>query len=167
MCRAVDILISLGGDGTLLALVRKSYGYNKPILGINAGNLGFLADTRVEEIDDMIDLLINREYRVDRRMLIYGYIETEVKKHKILRLMMVGINKTHNIPHYGKNWMAFMNCGWFKCYNGNGLPQIYPLRAPTQIIYPLEGPIPNPLPPKVIYNGLPISPTFSNPTPSK
>ncbi len=52
--------------GTLLALVRKSYGYNKPILGINAGNLGFLADTRVEEIDDMIDLLINREYRVDR-----------------------------------------------------------------------------------------------------
>jgi len=54
-----DILISLGGDGTLLALVRKSYGYNKPILGINAGNLGFLADTRVEEIDDMIDLLTN------------------------------------------------------------------------------------------------------------
>ncbi len=119
MCRAVDILISLGGDGTLLALVRKSYGYNKPILGINAGNLGFLADTRVEEIDDMIDLLINREYRVDRRMLIYGYIETEVKKHKFYAFNDVVITRP-TISHMAKI-DAFIDSDWFNSYYGDGL----------------------------------------------
>ena len=34
MCEKSDVLISLGGDGTLLSLVRRSYGYDKPVLGI-------------------------------------------------------------------------------------------------------------------------------------
>ncbi len=143
MCRAVDILISLGGDGTLLALVRKSYGYNKPILGINAGNLGFLADTRVEEIDDMIDLLINREYRVDRRMLIYGYIETEVKKHKFYAFNDVVITRP-TISHMAKI-DAFIDSDWFNSYYGDGLlistptgSTAYNLSLGGPILYPLS-----------------------------
>ena len=51
MCKVSDFLVSLGGDGTLLSLVRRSYGYHKPVLGINAGNLGFLADISIDEVE--------------------------------------------------------------------------------------------------------------------
>ena len=37
ICEKSDFLVSLGGDGTLLSLVRKSYGSHKPVVGINAG----------------------------------------------------------------------------------------------------------------------------------
>jgi len=46
MCEKSDFFVSLGGDGTLLSLVRRSYGFDKPVVGINAGTLGFLADIK-------------------------------------------------------------------------------------------------------------------------
>ncbi len=51
MCEKSDFLVSLGGDGTLLSLVRRSHGYNKPVVGINAGNLGFLADVTIDDVE--------------------------------------------------------------------------------------------------------------------
>ena len=50
MCKESDFLVSLGGDGTLLSLVRRSHGYHKPVVGINAGNLGFLADVTIDDV---------------------------------------------------------------------------------------------------------------------
>ena len=74
MCEAADFLVSLGGDGTLLSLVRRSYGYHKPVVGINAGNLGFLADITIDDVDNFLAQLLNGEYRIDERMMIEGYI---------------------------------------------------------------------------------------------
>ena len=48
LCRKVDFLISVGGDGTLLSVVRKSFKYDKAVLGINRGTLGFLTDISME-----------------------------------------------------------------------------------------------------------------------
>ncbi len=75
LCQNSDFLVSLGGDGTLLSLVRRSYGQNKPVLGINAGNLGFLADITLDEVEDFLSQLINHEYRIDERMMIEGFIQ--------------------------------------------------------------------------------------------
>ncbi|MEY3001883.1 MAG: hypothetical protein RLZZ428_258 [Pseudomonadota bacterium] len=74
MCEASDFLVSLGGDGTLLSLVRRSYGHHKPVVGINAGNLGFLADITIDDVDNFLSQLLNGEYRIDERMMIEGYI---------------------------------------------------------------------------------------------
>ncbi len=65
-----DIIISIGGDGTLLALSRDSYSYNKPILGINAGNLGFLTDIGLEEMEEFIEKIFQNDYRIDNRMVL-------------------------------------------------------------------------------------------------
>ena len=48
------IVISLGGDGTLLHAACKAAQYNKPIMGINMGNLGFLTDTDVIHAEDAL-----------------------------------------------------------------------------------------------------------------
>jgi NAD+ kinase len=78
MCDMCDILVSIGGDGTLISLARRSYKYNKPIMGINAGKLGFLTDVRVDEIESIIEQFFNNEYRIDKRMM----LRIEVNKEK-------------------------------------------------------------------------------------
>ncbi len=80
MCKECDFLISLGGDGTLLSLVRRSYKYDKPVAGINAGNLGFLADVKIDEVENFLKQLKNGECRIDERMMIEGEIRTPEKK---------------------------------------------------------------------------------------
>ena len=67
----VDALISLGGDGTLLDTVSLVRDSGIPILGINFGRLGFLANLGKEEINTAIDAIVNREYVIDNRTLIH------------------------------------------------------------------------------------------------
>ena len=70
MCQKSDIIISLGGDGTLISVSRRSFKYNKPILGINIGKLGFLVDVDINELENFIDKLFKNEYRIDKRMVL-------------------------------------------------------------------------------------------------
>lgn len=66
----VDVLVSLGGDGTLLdtlTLVRNS---GIPVIGINFGRLGFLASINKEGIKSAIDALIKKEFTLDKRRLL-------------------------------------------------------------------------------------------------
>lgn len=70
LCNNADVLISLGGDGTLLdtlALVRDS---GIPVIGINFGRLGFLASINKNEIKNAIQALLNKEYSLDKRTLL-------------------------------------------------------------------------------------------------
>ena len=55
LCLKVDFLISVGGDGTLLSVVRKSFNFEKPVLGINLGTLGFLTDICMEQLPKFIE----------------------------------------------------------------------------------------------------------------
>jgi NAD+ kinase len=75
MCDKADFLVSLGGDGTLLSLVRRSYVFKKPVVGINAGTLGFLADVTIEDVDTFLEQLFTDEYRIDDRMMIEGHVK--------------------------------------------------------------------------------------------
>lgn len=74
LCNKVDFLISVGGDGTLLSVVRKSYKYDKPVLGINLGTLGFLTDISMEQLPSFIKDLKNNIYKIDNRMMVEGSI---------------------------------------------------------------------------------------------
>jgi NAD+ kinase len=65
-----DMLISIGGDGTILraaGLVRNS---GVPILGINAGRLGFLATVQKENIAEFMQFIINKKYTISKRTLL-------------------------------------------------------------------------------------------------
>jgi len=67
-----DIIISLGGDGTMLSTAFHAHFYDKPVLGINLGKLGFLVETDIQNIDKVIDEIKNKEYKVEDRMVIEG-----------------------------------------------------------------------------------------------
>src|ERR1700731_1887868 len=71
----VDFFITLGGDGTLLRLVRDLRGKMKPVMGINFGSLGFLTGFGGPGFDDAAKALALGNYRVDERTLLEASIE--------------------------------------------------------------------------------------------
>ena len=69
-----DIAISLGGDGTLLSTANRIGNRQIPILGINLGRLGFLTDVQAHELDNLDDIIFNKKYKVDDRMVLRAEI---------------------------------------------------------------------------------------------
>lgn len=65
-----DIAISMGGDGTFLEAASRVRNKNIPILGINVGRLGFLADVSPDEIEDAINDIYEGIYKIDERSVI-------------------------------------------------------------------------------------------------
>lgn len=72
-----NFMMSIGGDGTFLDAVAIVGDSNIPIMGINTGRLGFLANTNLNEVDKSIDDLKNGNYQIGKRMLLQ--LETERK----------------------------------------------------------------------------------------
>ena len=142
LCERSDFLVSLGGDGTLLSLVRRSYGYSKPILGINAGNLGFLADIRIDEVGAFLETMLGGEYRIDDRMMIEGFLRSRegIKEFYAFNDVVITrptISKMAKID-------ASIDGEWFNTYSGDGLiistptgSTAYSMAAGGPIIYPL------------------------------
>lgn len=64
----VDILLVLGGDGTLLLAARLLEGTDQPILGINLGSLGFLTELGLEELFGSLERVLNGEYTIEPRV---------------------------------------------------------------------------------------------------
>lgn len=66
----VDFLISIGGDGTFLRSARLVGRTGIPIIGINTGRLGFLADTGIDELNEILNDILEKKYHTESRGLI-------------------------------------------------------------------------------------------------
>ena len=67
-----DIIVSIGGDGTVLTTGFLARNSGAPILGINFGKLGFLAEYEIKNLDNLIDELLNGEYHIEERITLTG-----------------------------------------------------------------------------------------------
>lgn len=67
--RECDIMIAIGGDGTILKASSYASAYDKPLLGINTGRLGFMASMEPDELEDLSKLK-TRDYVVETRMML-------------------------------------------------------------------------------------------------
>lgn len=75
-----DFLISLGGDGTLLGVGRRSCQYNTPILGVNLGTLGFLTAEEKNRAEYAIDKVLAGAYKLEKRMMLQTSIATGTER---------------------------------------------------------------------------------------
>lgn len=73
----VDFQICLGGDGTILRLLHRFTGCFAPLLGINMGSLGFLADIPADDIFSSLEDLIAGKYTIQKRLMIEGSTSKE------------------------------------------------------------------------------------------
>lgn len=67
--RACDIAVTVGGDGTIIHHAKYAALYKKPLLGVNLGRIGFVANIEPEELGEL-QKLVTGDYRVQRRMLL-------------------------------------------------------------------------------------------------
>ena len=72
-----DLVIVVGGDGSLLRGARALAKYDVPLLGVNRGRLGFLTDITPEDIEDKVDEVLSGKFKSEQRFL----LDMEVKRH--------------------------------------------------------------------------------------
>lgn len=70
----MDFMLTVGGDGTILRIAKKCAKNNVPIVGINLGHTGFLAEEEPSNIENLLKLLTEKKYYVDKRTLISATI---------------------------------------------------------------------------------------------
>lgn len=96
-----DFIIILGGDGTILRWSKKIAKFNKNILGINMGNLGYLTDVEKYEATTAIKNVLNNNYIVEKRMMISATInnkeyvclnEVNINNGSVSRMVKIGID---------------------------------------------------------------------------
>ncbi len=66
----VDLILVLGGDGTMIATARMVGDQEVPVLGINYGGLGYLAEFRIEELYTALESILSGNYRLERRVML-------------------------------------------------------------------------------------------------
>lgn len=79
-----DILISIGGDGTILRAITFVTSLDIPVVGINTGRLGFLATVQVEDIEKAIQNILDGKYKFSERSLLS--VETSPENKNVLEL---------------------------------------------------------------------------------
>jgi NAD+ kinase len=71
-----DLIISIGGDGTMLTTAYHALSYDKPVLGLNLGKLGFLAEVDISQMDIIIKDIKEGNYQVQERMVLTADCDT-------------------------------------------------------------------------------------------
>lgn len=138
LCQTCDFLVTLGGDGTLISVSRRSFKYHKAVLGINLGTLGFLTDIMPNELEKFLNDFLNDHYRIDHRMMIKATING-IKKVAFNDIVISRASVTGMIKLDGT-----INGKLFNKYNGDGLiistptgSTAYNLSCNGPVVYPL------------------------------
>ena len=77
----IDVFLVVGGDGTILRVARETAKSNIPILGINLGQKGFLAELEIDLLEEYLDKLLQGEFAVKQRMMLEG---TAYRKNEVV-----------------------------------------------------------------------------------
>jgi len=94
-CDEADLVVVLGGDGTILSTARLLGRREVPVLGINYGSLGYLTEFRIEEMFVSLEKVLRGDYEIDRRSMLTVENETSAGREFIGRVLNdVVVNKS-------------------------------------------------------------------------
>lgn len=114
-----DVVLTFGGDGTLLATARAVGPSGVPILGVNLGGLGFLTEVVIEELYTALENIIQQKYKVLDRVVLESTIkfEGQFKKHFALNDVVIdrdGFSRMFRVD-------VFINEEFVNTYLGDGI----------------------------------------------
>ena len=115
-----DLVIALGGDGTLLNVARHTAFKNVPVLGINLGHLGFLVELEKDDLESCFKKLFDGEYCIDNRMM----IEASLNRGSMTIDTLVALNDvgvTRGAFSRIINLKIYVNEQFVDCYPADGI----------------------------------------------
>jgi NAD+ kinase len=115
-----DVIIVLGGDGTLLNIARQSAKYNIPLFGINLGHLGFLAEAEISDMYISLEKIIKGDYLIEKRMMLETFIDHSEDETKEL-LALNDICITRGLIPRLIGFSIFINDTFFEMYSADGI----------------------------------------------
>lgn len=140
--RWIDLLIVLGGDGTLLSAVRAMAGENVPILGVNLGGLGFLTEITLEELYPVLGQILAGKMETEKRMKLSANVlrrGERVGEYSVLNDVVINKSVLARIINLRTN----INSAYVTTYRGDGViistptgSTAYSLAAGGPIVYP-------------------------------
>jgi NAD+ kinase len=89
----INFLLSMGGDGTILRLVHRHETLTAPILGINLGHLGFMADVPLNDLYPSLEELLAGDYQIEERLMLQGSLS---KKETCFAVNDIVIHRAQN-----------------------------------------------------------------------
>lgn len=115
-----DIVLVLGGDGTMLRAARDFMDLSVPLIGVNLGSVGYLTEVEKENVISALDKIISGEYEVEERMMIEGtFYQNGEKAGEFKALNDISVLKTLPIQAIGFN--IFVNGRFLKDYSADGV----------------------------------------------
>ena len=113
------IALSIGGDGTFLRTAEKVARCGIPILGINTGHLGYLADASVENIDEVVENLFSGNYKIEERTVLHVTTDSGVVIDNPFALNEIAISRQSTALMMSMH--TWVNGSDLTTYKGDGL----------------------------------------------
>jgi len=92
IAKSADLVVVLGGDGTLISVARLLVGRDVPIVGVNLGSLGFLTEITISEMVSLLENCLHGDYRVSERMMLQATIfrnEDKIAAYDVLNDVVI------------------------------------------------------------------------------
>ncbi|MEG1256354.1 NAD(+)/NADH kinase [Clostridium sp.] len=139
--RSLDLLVTLGGDGTILRAARKVYKFDLPIIGVNIGHLGFLASVDLSDFKSALKMIKNNQFKVMERMMIQ--VTVPGKKSENVHVALNDVVITKGTLSRMITYDIFIDDSFYISYKADGLivstptgSTAYSLSAGGPIVYP-------------------------------
>jgi NAD+ kinase len=113
----LDYAIILGGDGTIISTSRKYVDFDIPLLGINLGNLGFLAEIELSELEEALQAFINDEFIVEERMMVAATVQNHKDIGRALNDIVITRQSISRIISYD----VYVNDAYMNTYRADGI----------------------------------------------
>ncbi|MCX5718255.1 MAG: NAD(+)/NADH kinase [Nitrospirae bacterium] len=138
----VDMIVVLGGDGTMLNVARLVCERGVPILGVNLGGLGFITEVRKEELSDAMSKTLSGEYSIEDRLMLTAHIHRhgeKIAEHTVLNDVVVNKGALARII----DLETYINKTYVTIFRADGLivstptgSTAYSLSAGGPVLYP-------------------------------
>ncbi len=142
LAAGVDLVLVLGGDGTMIAAARMMGETEVPVLGVNYGGLGYLAEFRIEELYTALESILAGNYRLDRRVMLDVELQRgndEPKRNRVLNDIVINKSALARIIEIE----AYLNRQFVNSFRADGLivstptgSTAYNLSAGGPVIFP-------------------------------
>ncbi|MBI2429862.1 MAG: NAD(+)/NADH kinase [Ignavibacteriales bacterium] len=117
LVRNCDLIVAFGGDGTILSAARMVGKAQTPILGINLGKLGFLAEVSIDELESFIHDILNRHHIVEERSVLKIHLEKEKAELVALNEVVIDKSSSSRVIHIS----VYVNDDYLVSYQGDGI----------------------------------------------